>query len=165
MARKKKKIEPLPTIWEVNDELWSIVQGILAALDPPAATGRPRTGQREAFNGIVYQMRSGVQWNQLPQHFGDDASVHRTMQRWIAKGVLQRIWAALIENCAELGGVDWRWQSADGAMGKARFGGIASGETPRIAGKMARNAARSSKPMEGRWAWLSPGPTCMTPSC
>jgi putative transposase len=141
MARRKKTVEPLPTIWEVNDELWSIIQTILNDLDPPAKTGRPRTGQREALNGIIYVMRSGCQWNQLPARFGDDSSVHRTMQRWIAKGVLQRLWALLVENCEDLGGVDWQWQSADGAMGKARFGGTRSAPTPRIAANPARNAA------------------------
>lgn len=165
MARTKKTVEPLPTIWEVNDELWSIIQKILDELDPPAGTGRPRTGQREALNGIIYQMRSGVQWNQLPKQFGDDSSVHRTMQRWIARGVFERVWAVLVENCVELGGVDWQWQSADGAMGKARFGGIASGRIPRIVGKTARNAARSSKRTVGRWASSSPVRMCMTPSC
>ena len=141
MARTRRKIKPLPTIWEVDDELWSIIQDILNELDPSAATGRPRIGQREALNGIIYVMRSGCQWNRLPEQFGDDSSVHRTMQRWIGKGVLQRLWAVLVENCAELGGVDWQWQSADGAMGKARFGGILSAPTPRIAANPARNAA------------------------
>jgi putative transposase len=141
MARRKKSYEALPTIWEVNDELWSILQSILDELDPPAKTGRPRTGQREALNGIIYQMRSGVQWNQLPAQFGDDSSVHRTLQRWIAKGVVERLWAVLVENCVELGGVNWTWQSADGAMGKARFGGMMSARIPRIAANPARNAA------------------------
>jgi putative transposase len=141
MARRKSKTKPLPTIWEVNDELWTIIQPILEELDPPAKTGRPRTGQRDALNGIIYQMRSGCQWNQLPAKFGDDSSVHRTMQRWIGKGVLERMWATLVENCQELAGVDWQWQSADGAMGKARFGGTMSAPTPRIAANQARNAA------------------------
>lgn len=141
MARRKKTYEPLPTIWEVNDELWSIIQSILDELDPPAKTGRPRTDERAALNGIIYQLRSGVQWNQLPEQFGDDSSVHRTMQRWISKGVFERIWALLIENCEELGGVNWEWQSADGAMGKARFGGIWLDRIPRIAANPARNAA------------------------
>ena len=141
MARRKKTVEPLPTIWEVNDELWNIIQDILDKLDPPACTGRSRTDQREALNGIIYRMRSGVQWNQLPPRFGDDSSVHRTMQRWIAKGVFDRIWAVLLENCEELGGVNWEWQSADGAMGKARFWGILLAPTPRIAANPVRNAA------------------------
>lgn len=141
MAKHKRAVEPLPTIWRVNDELWEIAQSILEELDPPAMTGRPRTGQREALNGIIYLMRTGGQWNQLPREFGDDSSVHRTMQRWIARGVFQRIWAILIENCDELDGVNWEWQSADGAMGKARFGGIWSAPTPPIAANQAQNVA------------------------
>ena len=141
MARQKKQVKVLPTIWEVSDELWDIIQSILDELDPPADTGRPRTGQRAALNGIIYRMRSGVQWNQLPRRFGDDSSVHRTMQRWIARGVFKLLWAVLLENCEELGAVDWQWQSADGAMSKAPFGGIKSARTPRIAANRARNAA------------------------
>ena len=141
MARQKKQVKVLPTIWEVSDELWDIVQSILDELDPPAETGRPRTGQRAALNGIIYRMRSGVQWNQLPRRFGDDSSVHRTMQRWIARGVFKLLWAVLLENCEELGAVDWQWQSADGAMSKARLGGIKSVRIPRIAANRARNAA------------------------
>jgi putative transposase len=140
MAKQKRKVKPLPTIWEVSDEQWNIIQPILDELDPPSGTGRNRIDQRAALHGIIYQMRSGCQWNHLPQQFGDDSSVHRTFQRWVQKGVLQRIWATLVANCEELGGVDWRWQSADGAMGKARFGGTRSVPTPQIAGKTAPNA-------------------------
>jgi putative transposase len=165
MAKRQKKAEPLPTIWEVNDELWDIIQNIVAELDPPAATGRPRTGQREALNGIIYVMRSGCQWNRLTERFGDDSSVHRTMQRWIAKGVLERLWATLIENCDELGGVDWTWQSVDASMGKARMGGDLIGPNPTDRGKKGTKKVSSSKPTVGRWAWSWPGRMCTTPSC
>jgi transposase len=141
MAKRKKTFEPLPTIWEVNDELWNIIQPIIEELDPPACTGRTRIDLRSALNGVIYVMRTGSQWNHLPEQFGDDSSVHRTMQRWIAKGVFERIWALLIENCDELGAVDWKWQSADASMGKARFGGISSAQIPQIAGNQVRNAA------------------------
>jgi putative transposase len=141
MAKRKRKYEPLPTIWKVDDVLWSIILTIINLLDPPSATGRKRVDLRAALNGIIYIMRSGCQWNQLPKEFGDDSSVHRTMQRWIEKGILERIWATLIENCDELGGVDWEWQSADAAMGKARFGGILSAQTPQIAQNPVPNAA------------------------
>jgi putative transposase len=141
MARRKRNVKALPTIWEVDDELWKLIQEILDELDPSAPTGRPRTSQREALNGIIHHMRTGCQWNQLPRRFGDDSSVHRMMQRWVAKGVFERIWVVLIETCEDLGGVDWAWQSAAGAMGKARFGGTLSGQTRRIARRTARSAA------------------------
>jgi len=142
MARTRRKVKALPTIWKVSDELWAIFLIILKELDPPPkAIGRPRADPRRILNGIIYVMRSGCQWNHLPAEYGSDSTVHRTMQRWIQRGVLQQFWAVLIEDCQELAGVDWQWQSADAALGKARFGGTMSAQTPRIAGKMAQSAA------------------------
>jgi putative transposase len=88
----------------------------LDELDPPAPTGRKRIDQRAALDGIIYQMRTGCQWNVLPRELGDDSSVHRTFQRWILKGVLDRIWTVPVDQGEELGGVDWQWQAANGAL-------------------------------------------------
>jgi putative transposase len=132
MPRRKRDTgpKPLPTIWRVPDELWARIEPILAEHDAPRSTGRKRIDQRRALrgpqatlDGILYRMRSGVQWNQLPKEFGDDSSVHRTFQRWVKLKIVDRIWAALIADCDELGGVNWEWQAADTAMGKARLGG------------------------------------------
>lgn len=71
-----------------------------------------------------------VNGNQLPGEFGDDASIHRTMQRWESLGIFDIIWAVLISKCEELGAVDWQWQSADAMLGKAR--GVPKKETMRM---------------------------------
>jgi len=129
MARRKKRAGPLPTIWRVDDALWAKAEKVLEEFDPPAHFGPDRIDQRGALDGVIYRMRSGVQWNQLPREFGDDASVHRTFQRWVRRGVIAKLWALLVEGCEELGGVDWQWQSFDCALGKARHGGIKSDRT------------------------------------
>jgi len=126
----------LPTIWRVPDDLWTIIQPILAELDPPKKTGRKRIDSRAALDAIIFRLRSGCQWNQLPSEFPDDSSVHRTFQRWVERGVFDRIWAVLVHACDELGAVNWDWQAADAALGKARFGGIRSARTRPIAAKM-----------------------------
>ena len=124
MSENPPQQKPLPTIWRVPDELWEIIEPILQEHDPPKNTGRPRVDQRAALDAIIFRMRSGVQWNRLPKgEFPDDSSVHRTFQRWVELGVLDLIWAQMIAECEELGGVNFEWQAADGAMGKARFGG------------------------------------------
>lgn len=79
--------------------------------------------------------RPGCQWNQLPGDFPDDSSVHRTFQRWVQLGLFDQIWVALVKACAELGGVNWEWQAADAAMGKARLGGDHIGPNPTDRGK------------------------------
>jgi transposase len=141
MARKKKAAEPLATIWNADDQLWARVEAVLEELDPPAHYGPERIDQRKAFDGVIYRMRSGVQWNHLPKEFGDDASVHRTFQRWVKRGVLERVWGKLVEGCEELRGVDWEWQSADCALGKARHGGIKLDRTQRTGRSVGRSAA------------------------
>ena len=142
MARTRREVEKLETIWECPDRLWDdTIHPLIREHDPPKRLGRKRIDPRRALNGMIHQGRSGCQWNRLPREFGSDRSIHRTFQRWVELGIFVKIMVAIIESCDELGGVDWRWQSADGAMGKARFGGTMSARTPRIAGKTARNAA------------------------
>jgi putative transposase len=118
-----KTSDQLPTIWQVPDDLWAEVKAILDRYDPAKRVGRKRIDQRKALDGIIFRMRSGCQWNQLPKEFGDDSSVHRTFQRWQRLSIFDRIWATLQVQCDELGGVDWEWQAADTMLGKARFGG------------------------------------------
>ena len=98
MGRKKRAVKPLETIWEVPDELWARIEPILledAPLPEPSKGGRRRTDWRAAFNGIIFRMRSGCQWNQLPERFGSDSSVHRWFQRWCRNGVMEKVWAVI----------------------------------------------------------------------
>lgn len=131
MARRRKTTTAvLPTLWRTPDELWQKIKPILDQYDPPRRMGRKRIDQRAALDAIIFRLRSGCQWNQLPKQYPDDSSVHRTLQRWVRLGIFDRIWACLIRDCQRLDGVNWQWQSADAAMGKARLGGTWSAPTP-----------------------------------
>jgi transposase len=124
MARKKRQVKPLDTIWEVSDELWARIEPILEAdWQPSPKGGQPPADWRLIFNGIIHRLRSGCQWNHLPDAFGSDRTIHRWFQRWCRHGVMEKIWAVLVVECDEMGDVSWDWQSADASMGKARFGG------------------------------------------
>lgn len=141
MARLSPAAE-LPTIWTTPDDLWQeFILPILQEHDPQPHTGRPRTDQRKALDGIIFILRSGCQWNYLPRHFGSDSAVHRTFQRWVKLGIFQMIWAALVAYARPLGLVEFDWQSSDTSMGKARFRGIKAAQTPRIGPNRAQNAA------------------------
>jgi putative transposase len=120
----------LPTIWRIPDELWERIEPILERRYPRAPTGRPRADLRLVLDGIIYRLRSGVQWNQLPRAFGADSTVHGWFQRFVADGVLQEIWGALVCGCEQLGSVSCEWRAADGVMGRSRFGGDKRGPKP-----------------------------------
>jgi putative transposase len=136
MPRQRSRAAPLDTIWEVSDDLWARIEPLLQAdWQPSPKGGQPPKDWRPMVNGIIHRLRSGCQWNHLPQQFGSDRTLHRWFQRWSRRGVLRQIWAALVAACAELGAVHWDWQSADGRLGKARFGGDKVGKNPTDRGK------------------------------
>lgn len=141
MATTQQDAGAMPTIWRCPDDLWDeVIEPVMNELDPPARTGRPRIDPRRALDGVIYHLRTGCQWSALPREFGDDSSVHRTLTRWIDKGVFKEVWALLIARCEDLDPTQWEWQSADGYMGKARFGGTTPAKTLRTAANAASNA-------------------------
>jgi putative transposase len=129
-TKRKPKTKPLPTLWEVPDPLWERIEPILREFWPKKPTGRRVANWRKMLNGILFRMRSGCQWDQLPAKFGPKSTVHDWFQRWAEGGVFERIRAVLVAGCDELGGVDWQWQSADACLGKARSGGEKDGQEP-----------------------------------
>jgi len=170
------KKQPLPTLWNVPDPLWELIEKVLNVYDPPAKKGRKRSDPRLAFDGIIYRMRTGCQWNHLPQEFGDDSSVYRAFVRWEEKAIFDILWAILLTKCDELQGVDWHWQSADGCLGKARGvpeSGVgkrghkrsASAPTPVTAPNRASRKACWSRGTADRSLFASAGPTPPTVSC
>jgi putative transposase len=139
--RRRKARKPLGTIWEVPEPLWQRIEPILREFWPKKPTGRRPANWRLILNGIIFRMRTGCQWDQLPRHFGPKSTVHGWFQRWAEGGVFEKIWAVLIEECDELRGVEWKWQAADGALGRARFGGIMWDRTRPIGARTAPSGA------------------------
>jgi putative transposase len=124
-----------PTSWEVPDDVWRLIEQVLNDLYSAKPKGHRRVDLRRVLNGIIVRRRTGGPWNPLPQQFGDDSTVHRHFQRWCTRGVFAQIWTVLVQEGEELGGVNWQWQSADAALGKARFGGTSLAPSPRSGGR------------------------------
>ena len=111
MPAAERTLAPtLPTIWEIPDELWERIAPILERRYPRARTGRPRADLRLMLDGIIHRMRSGCQWNQLPERFGPSSTLYGWFQRLVEDGVLEEIWACLMRECDELDAVSWDWQ-------------------------------------------------------
>jgi transposase len=141
MARRSRPRKPLGTIWEVPEPLWQRIEPILKQFWPKKRTGRRPANWRQVLNGIIFRMRTGCQWDQLPRRFGPKSTVHDWFQRWVEGGVFEQVWAVLVTECDELRGVEWKWQAADGVLGKARFGGTVSGPTRPIEARTAPSGA------------------------
>jgi putative transposase len=98
--------------------------------------GRPVAEPRQLMSGILYILRTGCQWNALPQEFGvSGKTAHRYFQRWVRAGMFMRMWQAGLNEYDELKGIEWKWQAADGTITKAPLGGEKTGKNPTDRGK------------------------------
>jgi len=121
--------------WKVSDELWEKVKPLIPPAPSHAKGGRPRMEDRQAFEAMVYVLRTGLQWNALPRELGASSTVHDRFQEWEQKGFFTALWQAGLEEYDELAGIEWEWQSVDGAMTKAPFGHATTGANPTDRGK------------------------------
>jgi len=119
MAKRRKQA----TSWQVPDELWERVEPLLPKYRESKWGGRPRVDRRRVLDGILYVLRTGCQWKAAPAEFGSASTLHRYFQEWTEKGVFFRLWKEALWEYDALHGIDWGWQSLDGAMTKAPLGG------------------------------------------
>lgn len=115
--------------WEIPDELWEKFKPLLPAEKEQRGRGRPRSSPRDVLNAIFFILRTGCQWK-APNPYAPGSTAHRYFQDWLREGVFRRFWAAGLREYDEIKGIEWEWQSMDGAMTKAPLGGENDGEKP-----------------------------------
>jgi transposase len=118
MAKQRKRCA-----WIFPDELWQRMQPLLPCYRKSRKGGRPRVDLRVVANGIFYVLRTGCQWKAAPREFGSGSTLHRYFQEWTAAGVFRKLWKAAILEYDQRKGIQWNWQSVDGAMTKSPLGG------------------------------------------
>lgn len=126
--------------WELSDSLWERIEPLLPKVTSryrgrgkqrKHIGGRPPADRRKVMSGILYVLRTGCQWNALPQgQYGSGKTAHKYFQRWTRAGVFRRMWQRGLMEYDELKGIAWKWQAADGVMTKAPLGGQKTGPNP-----------------------------------
>jgi putative transposase len=114
------------TGFRVSDELWAALQPLLPVRinKHRFGGGRPRVFDRDCADAIFYVLRTGCQWGALDQtDLVPHSTAHDRFQEWVEADVFSKLWQIGLEKFDELKGIDWEWQSMDGAMTKAPLGG------------------------------------------
>lgn len=88
----------------LTDEQWEAIQPLLP---PPARTGRPRAQDRRTLEGVLYVLRNGCRWHDLPPRYGDPVTCWRRFVRWQATGDWERIWSALLRTMDPIAQQAW----------------------------------------------------------
>ena len=112
--------------WEISDELWGKIEPLLPKypMGNFSVGGRPRVENRQAMNGILFVLKTGCQWNALnATGICSSSTSHSRFQEWNSTGVFQKIWEMGLLEYDQKKGINWTWQSMDGAMNKSPLGG------------------------------------------
>ena len=130
---------------DLTEEQWKVISAILPE-DPvrPDRRGRPWSDRRSVFNGILWILRTGAPWQDLPERYGKYQTVHRRFQNWVRSGVMEQVLLAIAQDLKDRGGLDLRECFIDGTFVPAKKGGVRSGRP---------NAAKAPR----SWVW----PTAM----
>jgi transposase len=92
MLTQKQIFIPLPS--DLRDDEWAFIRPLLP---PPATTGRPRANDRKTINGILYVLRTGCRWEDLPpERYGSSVTCWRRFSQWRESRVWEKIGRILL---------------------------------------------------------------------
>lgn len=83
--------------YEIRDDQWERLKDLLPPERKPQG-GRPAIDNRKMFNAMLWVIRSGAPWRDLPEHYGSWSSVYSRFRRWEKAGIFDRMLEVLAAN-------------------------------------------------------------------
>lgn len=80
--------------YELTDAQWQGIADLLPG--KPGDPGRSGADNRLFVNAVLWVLRSGAHWHDLPPRYGKYKSVHKRFSRWAKAGIWERVFRALI---------------------------------------------------------------------
>jgi transposase len=122
---------------ELTDEQCSLIEPLFDKVETVQTRGRPRRSDREILNGVLWILRSGARWCDLPARFPPYQTCHRRFQEWVKDGRLKKGLETLAADLHSRGGLDLSECFIDGTFVVAKKG---ASEWERPSGAKARRS-------------------------
>lgn len=105
----------------MTDEQWQRLQPLLPPPNPSKGSkgGRPRNDDRPIINGILWILRTGAPWPDLPRRYGPPSTVSTRLYRWKKAGIWDGILAAVQAEADATGDLDWETHHVDATVIRA----------------------------------------------
>lgn len=124
----------------IDDALWAIIEPLIPTKPRRFRfPGRKRLDNRRALTGIVFVLKTGIGWEDLPQEMdcGSGMTCWRRLHEWQDAGVWQAIHEVLLARLNAAGQIDWSRAVVDSASIRALKGGRRPAPIRRIKAKRA----------------------------
>lgn len=107
---------------ELTNDQWTVIEPLLPKRR--RGRGRPRANDRQTLNGILYVLKTGCAWADLPRAYGAYATCWRRLQQWEADGTWERIWQTMLGQLDAQGKLEWAQAFLDGSFVPAKKGAL-----------------------------------------
>jgi transposase len=135
---------------DLTDEQWALLEPFLKEKPRRAdGRGRPWRSSREVLNAILWVLKTGARWSDLPDRYPPYQTCHRRFQQWVRDGSFERIVQKLAADLRDRGGLDLEEGYIDGTFVPAKKGAFAWG-------KLSGARARRSWQYQTALVFLSP---------
>src|SRR3954453_2839758 len=118
----------------VSDELWTMLQPLIPPRKPRRYRypGRKPVEDRQALTGILFVLKTGIRWEDLPAEMGCGCGMTcwRRLRDWNEAGVWQELPERLLAALHEADRIDWDRALIDSSFVRARGGGGKTGPSP-----------------------------------
>ena len=126
---------------DLTDTKWRILETFIPQSTPRRdRRGRPWKDRRAVLNGILWVLRTGAPWADVPERYPSYQTCHRRFQQWVRSGVMRGVLEALAEDLKIRGALDVKEAFIDGSFAPAKKGARRLGK---------RNGARERR----SWLW------------
>src|SRR5438270_3915885 len=123
----------------LTDELWQRIEPLLPPPKPRRFRfpGRKPLTNRQALTGILFVLKTGLNWNDLPRELncGSGSRCRRRLAEWQEAGVWVRLHALLLDELQGADKIDWSRAAVDSSFARALGGGEETGPNPTDRGK------------------------------
>lgn len=105
------------------DEQWTLLGPLLEKTSVKTTNrGRPRVPDRLVLDGILWILKTGAQWNELPDKYPPYQTCHRRFQEWVRSGVFAEVLRVLAQDMETRGGISLEECFIDGTFSSAKKG-------------------------------------------
>ena len=120
---------------QVTDAQWAKIAPLLPPAKRKPRGGRPRADDRACFEGILWVLRTGARWRDLPDPYPSPATCWRRLAEWEQADLWLTLWRTFLGELDERGQVDWSEAFLDGTFAPAKKGALASAAHVRVRGQ------------------------------
>ena len=135
---------------KLTDEQWQILEPLIPEKQRREdGRGRPPSDPRQILNGVLWILKTGARWQDLPKEYPPYQTCHRWFQEWAAEDVMESILRALAQDLLDRGKIDVSECFIDGTFVGAKKGDL-------VLGLQSGARVRKSWPLQTALVFLSP---------